>query len=525
MSFEWLFNLHGIVQSIVVFLVALALRLFAVRGCTRGFDETGHLYFAKEVKRQGVGPFGSIMLKVVEAEKLSNPFMWNWLISFLPAVFLAKYYKIVNPCLDAAFTVVLFFLLYSLPLSHELVVIGSLLYLLTPMWFSRLSIGPRVNELTPRLASEIATNLFFIVTLLPIGWEQNAIIAVGAVLAFFVLTTSKFGLQALVLLVPTVSIISQSYFPIISLCFGFILGLVLSKHSFSNALSHHIKHLAWYFQKNLKGEMPVSKRNSFDRDYEYRLDESRFWYLLRVINLLIGRNSYTGVILKLPVLFFVLIGWFYVESNTITDVVMAPVLASSLIFVLINMPSLLFLGEAERYLNHVAVFIVMVAVLIAVQLDSYVYLWGVIAYGMLYLLVEGLVYPLVNKKVAVGQHDADKIVAFLQQQRPTIVLDFPYHACDSVYRIMADTPHKTVFPFGTTAEFSQRLETKYGAKYPYVDLNKLEDMRNDFGANILVTRIAELEKIMGPEWQPPKGWRLIDLGCKSEQVFIYEGAS
>ena len=189
---------------------------------------------------------------------------------------------------------------------------------------------------------------------------------------------------------------------------------------------------------------------------------------------------------------------------------------------MINLPPLLFLGEAERYLNHVAVFFVIAAISIvdALQLESM--LWLLIVYGILYLVFEATIMPRLNRNGLKMHKDHSKIVSYLKSQPSTVVLCYPYHAGGGVYRIMAETDHNTVFPLCSTEEFAQKLESQYGGKYPFIDLSKLDDMHNSLGVNILIVSKSSVEKNMQSEWRPSENWNEVKLSCELEKVYAYK---
>nr|MDA3832156.1 hypothetical protein [Spirochaetales bacterium] len=71
-------------EILLLALFAFVLRFLTVLHAHAGFDSYGHLYFAKEVKVQRAGPFGEITTKIVGSKGLRAPFLWHWLVGFLP---------------------------------------------------------------------------------------------------------------------------------------------------------------------------------------------------------------------------------------------------------------------------------------------------------------------------------------------------------------------------------------------------------------------------------------------------------
>ena len=107
------------------------------------FDSYGHLYFAQQVKGQNIGPFGEIRINVVGSSGLRIPFLWHWLIALFPFGSILRFQKWINAAIDAVFSVLIYSVALSIGISARTALFMALLYLLTPMWFSSLSIGRR----------------------------------------------------------------------------------------------------------------------------------------------------------------------------------------------------------------------------------------------------------------------------------------------------------------------------------------------------------------------------------------------
>ena len=506
----------------LLFAIAFFFRMLACRGAVQSFDSYGHLYYVSVLKTQNQGPFGSITIKVVEGVAYSTPFLWHWILGFFPIKLVVKHQKFWIPVVDSIFAVIIFIVAKRIGFSNELAILTFALYIFTPMWFSRLAICPRIQSFTPRHSGEIATNLFFVMTCLSLGMPIWLSAVLGVCFAFYVLSSSKFGVQALLFLTPLVSIFSLSVIPLVSLLVALTLLAVASKGAFVNSIKQQFGHLRWYFLKNLKGGMAVSNRNRLDGLYLRRVDEGLLHYLARVLIMLIVRNSYTGVLLKMPIIVFVVFAWVLVPVSIIPSAYLAPVWASLIVYCLINLPPLLFLGEAERYLNHVAAFIILASVQVSLQLDLTAVLWVLVAYGALYLLAEAFVLPRLTKNTGVTEIDSQKVIDFLRDQVSTAVLAYPYHAGGGVYRIMSETSHKTVFPFAITEDFLKKIETKFSAKYPYIDITKLDAMHRELGVSVLVVLKAAVDENLGPNWAPSSEWHEVDLNLKLQKVFVHD---
>ena len=105
------------------------------------------------------------------------------------------------------------------------------------------------------------------------------------------------------------------------------------------------------------------------------------WHILAV-------NSYTATIIKLPI---VALFVYYAVSN-FNGFSEGPLInigiASILVFILINTRLFLFLGEAERYLNHAAVAFIIPIIIFASQNSNYSLITLLIVYGIIYWMLE-----------------------------------------------------------------------------------------------------------------------------------------
>lgn len=503
-------------EILLLTLAAFTLRILTVINALPGFDSYGHLYFVKESKVQKKGPFGEIATKIVGSAGIRAPFLWHWLIGFFPFEKILQFQKWINPGIDAVFAVLIYLFALWIDLNKQSALFMTLLYLFTPMWFSRLSIGSRLANFTPRLTSEVITNLFFVLTILPLGIPIWLSLMCGALLSSFVLLSSKFGLQALLFLVPLTSLLAWDFVPIGALSFGILLTFALTKGGFLKTLKAQLTHLVWYFRKNLKGEVPISSRNSFAKLCAPPSTGEGFLRHVGVILLrMVSFNSYTSVLIKMPVLFvaLVLYGMSFLNGidQSIAHIV-APVIAAVIVFLLINWPPLLFLGEAERYLNHVAFFIVATAVVLVSATGLVLLLYVVIGYGFLFWLVESFLLhrflPDSDKLLTLA---GDAVISHLKSMdRPMVVLAYPYHAV-GVWRIMAETDHNVIY-VNNNKEFTDMFERDYAAEYPYVKLDKLDEMASQLGVNYLIAGKKALATQGLSLWVPSVDWQKLEVG-------------
>jgi len=479
------------------------------------FDTYGHLYFTKEVKQQKAKPFGSINLNVVGNDGFSHPFFLHWIISFFPIDKVLKYQKFINPSLDSLFTVMIYIVSKHIGFSQNESFLIAAIYVFTPMWFSRLSMGPRINSFTPRLFSEILSNLFFIITLLPLGLDYWTVIIVGAILSSISLSSTKFGVQVLVFLTPVISIFIQSTTPIIALVCGIMLSGIASNGKILNSFKEQLAHLSNYYIKNSSGEMPVSKRNSFHKLFgslnEYRRIDRK---LMILFNRMLLINSYTSITLKMPSLLIVLFFYFF---NTIDKDLLIPnhfimpVVGAGIVFLIVNIPRFLFLGEAERYLNHIAYFIIVSLVLLSLKTNMIWILYCLIGYGVIYWFFESFLIQQVMPINSDLHKKSDDVVSFLQNiKNQTIIIAYPYHAV-GIYRVLLETNHKVVCSDLDSEQGNKTKKCWYESDYPFINLDVVDRMHEELDVNVLIIDNNHL-KSRDLGWKPSALWKKLLIG-------------
>lgn len=507
--------------------IAFGTRFLVVRHAVISFDTYGHLYFIKEIKVQRSGPFGAIAPKIVGATTFRHPFLWHWLFGILPAPALLRHQKWINATLDALFSLIAYIVVLWMGFSESIAFFTALLYVFTPMWFSRLSTGPRIECLTPRLSSELAANLFFITLLFKDVTGDTLFLLTGMLLTAFIMLSSKFGFQAMIFLVPLVALISWKPMPLLALLLGGVFSLIVTRGHFLLTVKSQLRHLVWYFKENLQGKMPVSNRNSFAKllgNLDHQNGVLR--KVLAVFSRMIIQNSFTSVLIKMPVLLVALIiileGFFNGNPNVELSV-LVPILAAFLVFLLVNWGPLLFLGEAERYLNHVAFFIVFSCVIAATDQNLHWLIWLLVCYGLIFWCFECFCLHLLEEKYLNMEVKADqqKVISFLTSiETPQVILAYPYHGGGGVFKFMLLTIHKVVFCFMQNPKNEEKFNERFAADYPYVRLDKLDEMADEMGVSVLVADKKSLCQQGHQNWVPSDQWQPVDID--TELLNIYQ---
>jgi uncharacterized membrane protein YiaA len=254
----------------------------------------------------------------------------------------------------------------------------------------------------------------------------------------------------------------------------------------------------------MKGEMPVSNRNSLKLLFQRPVHrKGTLAWLGVVLSRALQSNSYTGVLLKLPVLWVIVVIYPLTQfafEDALIRALSSPVVAAAVIYLLVNQRWLLFLGEAERYLNHVGYFIT------------------ILAYGCIYWIIES---SLLHKLSTGSKSTDDLVIQYLAEiHEKKVVLAYPFHSCGGVWRIMLETGHKVIYPPIAAANFVKVFNEKYMDKYPFIDLNKVDSLAEDYHVNILVVSETDLLTREVGNWTLSTNWRkAVEYG---DSCAIYE---
>ena len=467
------------------------------------FDSYGHLYFIKKIKEQKCGPFGSIITDVVEAKNWNHPFLYHWILSFFNTGKLFSISKYINIFLDSIYCITIVLVIQTTAMNWELSFLAGTLYITCPMWFSRISMGPRLSSFSPRIISEIGVNFFLIVVLSPLPIFTKYSLAI--ILGTFVLLSSKFGLQAIIFLSIIISLTVSNYHILLLLLLSIISSVIITKGEFINILKDQYSHLKWYFLNNIKGKMAVSNRNSLTLIFKRKKDDNILSYFFKIILSLLAKNSFTGVILKLPIL--IVFAFFLFQYNSILTLELISasmvVVSAIILFILINIPIFLFLGEAERYLNHVSFFIVFFVASVSIETNNLFYAYSLISYGVFYFIIEFTLYDFILLKF--GKNNLEKIdeqvIMFLKDYKPKTIVCYPFHAV-GFWRIMYHTHHKLLYPITCKESFLKKYNSSYDDKYPFINLDKIDLMNSDFNLSLLIVDVSYDIKVLieNPNW-------------------------
>ena len=194
------------------------------------------------------------------------------------------------------------------------------------------------------------------------------------------------------------------------------------------------------------------------------------------------------------------------------------IIPAVIIFLIVNIPRFLFLGEAERYLNHIAFFIVASLVFLSNELNMMWIVIYLLGFGFLYWVFESFILANIIPNKNAIQRISDDIVLYLQNiNKKTIILSYPYHAI-GVWRLMLETAHKVIFANLDDIRKGKSNTNWYADNYPYVKLDVIDKMHDELGVNVLIIDNKRLERrYIG--WRPSTLWTKLEIGTPFFTVY------
>jgi hypothetical protein len=369
-------------------------------------------------------------------------------------------------------------------------------------------LGPRAFHATPRTLGE----LFFTVSFLSgcIYYLQGGIWALflAGIFAGLVFLTSKFGSQALIFFSIILALFLQSLFFIALPVFGLIAALVLSKGHYRKVFVGWIKHSILY--KNIAQQKNVYTKFRNDpsqfKNIVLGIKEKDFREFSRSFLNIITNNTYVIFAIRNIMFFWV----FYlvlkhleiVTSNNVLFFLFSWIIASLIIFFMTSLRPFLFLGEAERYIEHsVPAQVILLSVLFAFWMDYMVFGLLLLYHLVFYVCNNVLIYGSYKLGMENRKAKEDLFSWFISNKiKGKKVLSIPI----DYYEIQYKTDNAVLFP---PANFTLIGEDEYEdlfEEYPYPNRD-LEKQIKRYELELIVVNKRSLD------YASKRGWNY-DLG-------------
>lgn len=489
---------------ILVFLFRSLLRFFFKKSID--FDTYFHLYLIEFIRNNGtrnlieqkrfIKPFG-----------LNYPWMMHFFISLFPRKFDTFFERFFNPFLDSLFTVLLYIVTFYITESNNQALIVAILYVFTPAMFTTLSLGPRIKSFTPRLFGEIVGGMMFIFEYLYFINGNYIYLVLAIIFAGFAYLSSKFSVQAIFFISFFLFFFTFNIEYLAVLFGGFVLSMILSRGKYLEVLKEQFEHLKWYFIKNIQGQMSVSNRNSLKLLVDY-FKTKRY---KKIILSLLFKNTFIIILSRFPLVYLSL--YFIYESYKVTNsfaLLDYFIISSFIIFFISSLKWFLFIGEAERYLNYMAFFVLLKVSFLFEEQSFYVYVF--IAYGLVFYIFDFVL-------LKIRKHSAlfnELLIKWLDEQKKDLrIATIPYHL--GGWRLTYETEHDWLYAnLWLNKSEKEFFEKNFFYKYPFLDINKADKIIDEYNLDYIFYNKQALDENYGKKYEIPTNLKQIQI---SENIF------
>jgi hypothetical protein len=351
----------GYIAGITFFLRALP---GILRINPTGSDPIYHLMLSERI-REGKFRYPREMKGFLNSGRCIDAGFFHYLLALLPKTareFLSPFYSAI---IDTVHVILIYlFTLYilhqpelsSIVSSPSLVAsVAALLFATSPALLY-LGVGPRAYSASPRILGELLITITFFCFAI-YYWEGIWWMALlSCLFAGLTLTTSRFSTQ--VLLFFSIIMVLLLRFPLMLILpiLGIIFALMLSKGHYKLVLYGHLKHVIRFCR--LLRQFSVADRNSLTpfKDALVNIKSGNITKALGNIQYTLYNNTFAILVsrnvLLLLLAYFVITDFSFITSNKIMIFLISWTAASFVTFILVSIKPFLFLGEAERYLEH-----------------------------------------------------------------------------------------------------------------------------------------------------------------------------
>ncbi|MDB9862701.1 hypothetical protein OAC78_04930 [Litorivicinus sp.] len=343
-------------------------------------------------------------------------------------------------------------------MNTELSLVLSLAYVFGPFAFSSITLGPRSTGFTGRLFPELSFGVFLFCLE---SYELDSVyFYVGLTIGFLGFLSSKFSIQAYVLIfLPSAVFFYQPLWLVFLVAF-ILVGAAIFPTSFIPALRLQLGHLTGYFALHKRRrEIWIHLNGISLRRTLLILHNFNLKNVAKVLYLLINSNPIFAVIFRYSIFVLYLVVIFF-ESFVYTGFAMWAIFGW-LAWLITSDGPLRILGESERYLNYVTV---PVFLGLAQQgIDDFL-LWGFVFYGLVYFTVELCSFYFDGYSWRKWRQDGEVLSLIKEHPEINYWLLNPVH-CVGVWRMMLHGK-KVFFPWVNLAEYYKQGGTEAEASYP-----------------------------------------------------------
>lgn len=286
--------------------------------------------------------------RILINNELNYPYGFHWFLSFIPKRFDLMVDKYTSAFLDTLY--VLFTYLFCLYITESsLISLYSAIFISISSVFLRVSNGPRAYNLTPRVFGELLTLIYFIALLLYFHTQSIAFLAIASIIIPFIIISSKFSFQ--VILFFTISFVFLGNIDLLlTLAVSLGVGFIIFRKSLFSILIAHYEHSIFYYKYNQQKYLwpNIISLKGYKNLFLKKLKSKEFTLWLYQENSLYHQLLF----IHWPIFVILYFSLFSDLTSKFDNEYFYLLLCSFILSLLINFKPLLFLGEAERYVEY-----------------------------------------------------------------------------------------------------------------------------------------------------------------------------
>ena len=478
----------------LTFILRIAIRVVYPRYTDS--DTYFHLFFISYIRKHRGIKFHE-QQKFIKPGNFYYPWLTHQLLSKLPAKYDKVIEKYLNPLLDAIYTSILFIVTYLITNNNNMALELSLLYIFTPLTFTVQTIGPRIHSFTPRLFGEVIGSMVFIFEYFYFESANTIYLLLASLCVFLVILSSRFSLQAILLISFVAFFFNFDIELLVPLFAGFTLFLLLYGQDGIALLKNHFYHIKIFFKNHYEKKSFISANNSFE-SFKKSLQSGS---IIQFYTYLLYQNTFTSLLIKAPIIILFL---YSIHKSDFGNYTYIFALSGIIAFAIVSIKPLLFLGDAERYINHVLFFLLLGSIE-SIYIHHWLFLLFIL-YGILFFIVD---FFYLSKLFTIQYTDI--IIPRLKQfDRPYNVFSIPLNIGGS-WQIIYETKHNLLHPVQWHHMEDREKFRNYLLEYETIDLTKIEELVKEYNLDIVIIYKKLLQRRFENKLIIPKGYKVEEL--------------
>lgn len=367
------------VYLVLVIFFAIFLRFWVKKDIKNSISSDGyfHLYIKNHIDifRDDSKKVSRLMLP----HKITYPYLFHYLISFIPKKYDLEIDKYSSLIFDTLMIISAYFTFLYISSSYEIAILGAFVLAVSPVLL-RVSNAPRAYNVTPRVFGEFLF-VVFIEGLVLFKFDANYMwIIMSVVSGIFILLSSKFTNQALLFFsLGFLAIGEHLMFEVLFI--SVIVAVIFFKRDFFDSIYGQVKHSIFYFKYNQKKYLWTTRLSFADylKLIKTKLKDKLFLQWIYQENA--WYHQVVFVYWSVIVIFYL---YFTQESSSdLIDYMIMWLVISSILMLITSFKYFMFLGEAERYMEHTVLLQAFLIAYFSVEKSHY---WFIVLY-ILYSLV------------------------------------------------------------------------------------------------------------------------------------------